>query len=671
MLNPHARFASFVVGSSNRLAATAAKAVAEAPGAAYNPLFFYARPGLGKTHLLMAIGHEAQAIDPSRIVEYVTVDDFVEAYHAALAAGQAEAYRRRFTEAHVVLVDDAQLLTDQRELQSELLRLIDVLMAADRQIVLAGDRPPEEIQSLDERLIRRFAGGLVIDIGAPDYETRLAILSRRVAERQVSFSPEVLAAVAELPIGTVRELLGALNRLIAQQAVVAGPVGVDEARKVLATLGHGRALAGARTGTDGTKAERGAQGPAAVGSASAPSLEAPATALLDCGEEFNSFLSDVSTAVSQQVDRWRQRVTEAALRHRAEGFHTARLDALLANEIAVDPAEALARFDSDIEVLRLLQAEIAEVAPSLIGEAALHDPDRAPEAESLVADAREAGDPLPGPSPRYTLAQFVDGPSTRTAVEAIRAAASAPGQRYNPLMIIGKAGVGKTHLLHALGHALKSAGVARVAVFDGKDFVDGLVAALADGSITRWRQRLRRADAFLLDDVGSLAGKERSQEELYLLHNILLESGRQMAFTAVAAPSQLPGLEPRLATRLSGGLVLELGPPDREARVNEVERLLGGKVDPDLVDYLGARAVGSLRELQQLVQRLSSAAEERETPLSMEVARAILEGNPGVLPRSPRRGNGLLAPGSGAIRSREKMIETWPDITDRLIEEWN
>ena len=128
---------------------------------------------------------------------------------------------------------------------------------------------------------------------------------------------------------------------------------------------------------------------------------------------------------------------------------------------------------------------------------------------------------------------------------------------------------------------------------------------------------------------GSLAGKERSQEELYLLYNLLLESGRQMAFTAVAAPSQLPGLEPRLATRLGGGLVLELGPPDREARVSEVERLLGGKVDPDLVDYLGARAVGSLRELQQLVQRLSSAAEERETPLSMEVARAILEGNPG------------------------------------------
>lgn len=659
MLNPHARFASFVVGSSNRLAATAAKAVAEAPGAAYNPLFVYARPGLGKTHLLTAIGHEAQAIDPSRIVEYVTVDDFVEAYHAALAAGQAETYRRRFTEAHVVLVDDAQLLSDQRELQSELLRLIDVLMAADRQIVLAGDRPPEEIQSLDERLIRRFAGGLVIDIGVPDYETRLAILSRRVVERQVSFAPDVLAVVAELPIATVRELLGALNRLIAQQAVAAGPVGVDEARKVLATLGHGRAPAVQGLGP--------AAPAAPVGSSAAPpsGLRPPATP-----DEFSSFLSDVSTAVSQQVDRWRQRVTEAALRYRAEGFHTGRLDTLLAREIAVDPAEALATFEADVETLRVLQAEIAAVAPSLLVETALHDPDRVPAAEALVADAREAGEPLPGPSPRYALAQFATGPSTRPAVEAIRVAASAPGQRYNPLMIIGKPGVGKSHLLHALGHALKSAGVQRVAVFDGKDFVDGLVGALAEGSIGRWRQRLRRADAFLLDDVAALAGKERSQEELYLLYNLMLESGRQMAFTAVTAPARLPGFEPRLATRLGGGLVLELGPPDREARISEVERLLGAGVDPDLVDYLGGRAVSSLREVQQLVQRLLSAAEERETVLSVEVARAILEGTRGTTLRPPRRGSGLLAPGSGAIRSREKMIETWPDITDRLLEDW-
>jgi chromosomal replication initiator protein len=238
-------------------------------------------------------------------------------------------------------------------------------------------------------------------------------------------------------------------------------------------------------------------------------------------------------------------------------------------------------------------------------------------------------------------------------------------------VIVGKGGVGKTHLVHAFGHALKASGLSRVAVIDGKEFVDGLVGALADGTISRWRQRLRRVDAFLLDDVGALAGKERSQEELYLLYNLLLESGRQMAFTAAAAPATLPGFEPRLATRLSGGLVVELGPPDREARVSEIERLLGSTASPDLVDYLAARGVGSLREVQQLIQRLMSAAEERDAALSVDVARAILEGTTATVARAPRRGSGLLAPGSGAIRSREKMIETWPDIAERLLEDWN
>lgn len=654
MLNPQSRFASFVVGSSNRLAATAAKAVAEAPGAAYNPLWFYAKPGLGKTHLLMAIGHEAQIIDPSRTVEYVTVDDFVEAYHAALAAGQAETYRRRFTEADLVLLDDAQLLTDQRELQSELLRLIDVLMASNRQIVLAGDRPPEEIQALDERLIRRFAGGLVIDIGAPDYETRLAILARRVQDRQIGFAPEVLAAVAELPIATVRELLGALNRLIAQQAVLDTPLSGAEARTLLAGLGH---VAPERT-----------EAPIDVAAAE-PSTNDSAG---DGGpDEFDDFLSDLSATVSTQVDRWRQRVTEVSLRCTGEGFRCARLDALLAGELASDPESVLEAFERDLDALRALQAELSELAPSLLGEAALHDPDRLAEAEALVAEAREAGEPLPGPLTRYALELFAESASTRPAMEAIRAAALQPGQLYNPLVIVGPTGTGKTHLLHAFGDALRRGGLTRVAVFDAQQFVDGLVTALGDGSIARWRQRLRRVDALLLDDVGAFSGKERSQEELYLLHNLLLESGRQMAFTASCLPSQLEGFEPRLATRLAGGIVLELGAPDREARLQEVARLLGAAAhDSDLVEYLTARPASSMREVQQLLQRLTSAAEERQATLSLELARTILEGSPVAIPRWPRRGSGLLAPGGGAVRSREKMVDIWPAIAERLYEEW-
>lgn len=649
MLSVHATFASFVVGTANRLAATAAKAVAEAPGAMYNPLFIYARPGLGKTHLLMAIGQEARAIDPARTVEYVTVDDFVEAYHAALAGGQAEAYRRRFTDADLVLLDDAQLLSDRRELQAELLRLIDVLTAADRQIVLAGDRPPEEIQALDERLIRRFAGGLVIDIGAPDYETRLAILARRAAERGTTFPTDVLEAVAELPITTVRELLGALNRLVAQQAVQADPLTAAQARSLLAALGHRDDPVGGGT-LPGTLE---------------PVVPPPA-------DEFSDFLTDLTATVAQRVDRWRQRVTETALRHAGEGFRTARLETLLATDLAEDPETVLAAWEADVAVLRTLQAEMAELMPDLLGEAALHDPDRVEEARMLVADARDAGPPLPGPSARFTLPQFAEGSGSRPVVEAIRSAAAAPGQRYNPLVIVGRSGAGKTHLLHAFGHALREAGLARVAVMDGRLFVAELVAALGDGSVPRWRQRLRRADAFLLDNVGELAGKERSQEELYLLYNLLLESGRQMAFTMAVPPSQLEGFEPRLATRLAGGLVVELGLPDRAAKLHEVERLLGpAAVSPDLVDYLASRPASSLRELHQVVQRVMTAADERDIPLTLVTARRLLEGEPVEAARPPRRGSGLLAPGSGALRSREKMTETWPDVAERLIEEWD
>jgi chromosomal replication initiator protein len=125
--------------------------VAESPGAVYNPLFVYAGSGLGKTHLLMAIGHAAQEINPQVTVEYLTLDDFVEAFHTAIAAGQGDAYRRRYAEVGVLLVDDVQFLTHRREMQAELLRLTNTMLSSGRQIVLSSDRPPNEIEALDER----------------------------------------------------------------------------------------------------------------------------------------------------------------------------------------------------------------------------------------------------------------------------------------------------------------------------------------------------------------------------------------------------------------------------------------------------------------------------------------------------------------------------------------
>ncbi|MBW8772309.1 MAG: ATP-binding protein [Gemmatimonadetes bacterium] len=232
-LNPRFRFDAYVVGTANRLAVTAAKAVAESPGSAYNPLFVYGGPGLGKTHLLMAVGHFARGIDASLTVDYITCDDFVEAFHAAIGAGQGDAYRRRYAETGLLLLDDVQFLTHRREVQAELLRLVDQMTAAGRQIVMSSDRPPSEIEALDERLIQRFAGGLVIDISAPDLETRIAILRRQAEERNQQIDPGVLEVVATIIDSNVRELIGGLNRLIAWQSVSDRPIDPDTAREVL------------------------------------------------------------------------------------------------------------------------------------------------------------------------------------------------------------------------------------------------------------------------------------------------------------------------------------------------------------------------------------------------------------------------------------------------------
>jgi chromosomal replication initiator protein len=212
-----------------------------------------------------------------------------------------------------------------------------------------------------------------------------------------------------------------------------------------------------------------------------------------------------------------------------------------------------------------------------------------------------------------------------------------------------------------------------VACLRAQDFVDDLIKAIDRDRVTWWRARYRRITALLLDDVHILAGKDRTQEELFWLYNLLAESGRQMIFTSTVAPQQLEGIEPRLRTRLEAGLVVELSPPEREVREAIVARLLREKVgeaDPELAAYLAARPVETVRGLQGLVQRVVAAAEAEEERPSPGLARQVLEGSPvGPARRSSgMRQSGLLSP-TGSLRSREKMVWDWPDIPDRLIEE--
>ncbi len=647
-LSPQMRFDGFIVGPANRLAAAAARAVAESPGTGYNPLFIYARPGFGKTHLLMAIGHAAQAINPALVVEYVTLDDFVEAFHTAVGAGQGDTYRRRFVEADILLLDDVQFVTHRRETQAELLRLVDQMEASGRQVVLTSDRPPADIEAFDERLLRRVAGGLVVDIAAPDYETRVAILRRKAEERQVAFKAGVLDTVASLALDSVRELVGALNRLVAFQSVGNTLLDPEQARLVL-----------------GVRATAQDVPPAPAATSSAPASEAPA-------DEFGEFLSEVAETLTRQVEGWRRRVEEAVARWEGQGYRTARLAGLLDRGVDSDPGEALAAFVADVERLQALQAKAAALSDDLAANAVFRDPDAIRAAEEFLARAAEGASPPPPPEAIWVFEDLVESEGNRVALRSAREAALRPGTAYNPLVIVGGAGVGKTHLLHAVGNLLVGSQGSVVACLNAQDFSEELSEALARDRVGAWRARYRRAQALLLDDVQLLAGQERTQEELYLLFNHLAGQGAQLAFTASAEPGEIEGLAARLASRLAGGLVVHLPPPEREVRQAVIERLLGARydrVDAELAGYLAGRPAESVRAVQAFVQRVEAAADARHAEPDVALAREVLEG---AAPRAPRPAAGVRTSGVGAsgFRSPEKALWEWPDIGERLIEEW-
>jgi chromosomal replication initiator protein len=658
-LNAKYSFDSFVVGAANRLAVTAGRAVAENPGSAYNPLFIYSGSGLGKTHLLMAVGQAAKTRAPALNIEYLTLDEYVEAFHAAVAAGQGDAFRRRFQNVDVLLVDDVQFLTNRKEMQAELLRLTEALQVAGRQIVLTCDRPPAEIGDLDERLISRLSGGLVVDMGVPDYETRVAILRRKAEERGARFEPGVLETVAQAELGNVRELMGALNRLVAFQAVNDTSINAETARKLLGLVPD----AAAATAGAGAGAGRGS-GTAAKGEGGGGGAD-----------EFGAFLADVTVTVGKAVEAWRARVGEAVLRWEGEGYRTERLEALLDQQAPTAVDEAIAAYAQDVERLKELEAEVAELDPQAAGQSVFRDPDRLASAEQAAAKIREGAAPPPGPSAAFTLAAYAVGPSNQVAVSAALAVIEHPGKKYNPLVLIGKSGLGKTHLLHAIGLELARERRAVVACLSTQAFIDELIAAIDGNRVDWWQARYRRATALLLDDIHLVAGKERTQEELFNLFNLLQNKDRQLVFTAPAHPNTLTGLEERIVSRLEGGLVAELNEPDRDVKRAFLERMLSQQnvgPDPALIDYLADRPADSVRALVGVVQRLVGAAAAQDTPLTAGLAREVLEGQ---APRDTRRSSGfrtsgLVVSSLGGIKSREKMVWDWADVADRVIEEW-
>ncbi|GAB3995255.1 hypothetical protein GCM10029992_12030 [Glycomyces albus] len=232
-LNPRYNFDTFVIGSSNRFAHAAAFAVAEAPAKAYNPLFIYGGSGLGKTHLLHAVGHYAHDLGTAGSVRYVTTEEFTNDFINSLSDRRQQAFQRRYRDVDILLIDDIQFLMDRERTQEEFFHTFNALHNANKQLVISSDRSPKQLQTLEDRLRTRFEWGLLADIQPPDLETRIAILRKKAVQDNLNVPTDAVEFIASQIQHSIRELEGALIRVTAYASLNRKPVDLGLAEEVL------------------------------------------------------------------------------------------------------------------------------------------------------------------------------------------------------------------------------------------------------------------------------------------------------------------------------------------------------------------------------------------------------------------------------------------------------
>ena len=232
-LRPEYNFNTFVVGDNNRFAHAASLAVAEAPSTAYNPLFLYGGPGLGKTHLMHAIGNEVLFNNKNSKVLYVPSERFTNEFIDALKSASTEKFRQKYRNIDVLLIDDIQFIAGKKQLQEEFFHTFNTLHDFGKQIVISSDRPPRDIPLLEERLKSRFEWGLLADVSMADYETRLAILRKKADEQHVIIDDEILSDIALKIDSNIRELEGVFKKLVAQASLTNTPITMEMAEKAI------------------------------------------------------------------------------------------------------------------------------------------------------------------------------------------------------------------------------------------------------------------------------------------------------------------------------------------------------------------------------------------------------------------------------------------------------
>ena len=615
-LDPKLTFDSFVVGPANRLASAAARRAAESPGSSYNPLFFYSASGLGKSHILNAVAHHVLRAEEGRSAEYMTLENYLGELTDALERGEREAFRERFVGLSILLLDDIQFLAGQAEAQEMLLRTLDDLSKAGSQIVLASDRAPAEIDSLDARLLSRFAGGLIVDIAAPEFETRVAIIRRKAAERGQELDQGVAEAIARAPFRNVRELGGALNKVFATQDLEERKVGPEEI-------------------------------PALVGTGEASSVTA---------DEFGSFMEDLTESLAETVQAkeapWRKAFRDAVDAAEREGFVADRLASHQGGEEPEDWTAMLETFQAELQRLREIEEELEELENPWpeAAQGLLRDPDRLEEAETLLTSVQERQRPFPRLGPGPGLSQL-DGVPT-LALRAARQLVTAEKPEYNPLYLWSDSQQGVRSILGAAGRSFQTQRPdARMAVTSVEDFAQDFIRALGEGVAGAWRERWWTVDLLLVHGVEALSDTERAQDEFFHLFEALKRRGARVFLAADRPPAGIEGIDERLRSRFEGGLVLDV-----EVQVGRTWGDLT-LVAHDAVDTPTATEAGSVSRLWDDEDEVEAASEPVETA-----------------PEAP--GEELVEPTKGSpddaggwYPSRENVVIHWPELDRLLVEE--
>ncbi len=638
-------FENFVVGPANRLASAAARRAAETPGSAYNPLFIYSAPGLGKTHILGAVTHQVGEIHPDKKILYQTMEVYLGKLGSALGKGTEDRFRGRYTKLDVLLLDDVQFLTEKPEAQETLLQTLDSLTGEGRQVILASDRPPIEMEGLDARLRTRFEGGLLVEIGAPEYETQMAIIRKITEAREQGLDPGVADVVGRQGIQNVRELTGALNQVLALQELEERTVSAAEAAAMLQED-------------------------------EVPDLD---------GTELGQFLEELSDSVAAHVDSqeapWRKLLRETVEEAEAEEFKADPLRRLLQEDTPIDDVGGvLEDFKQTIGRLKNIKEEL-ETVGNPWPEAAhgvLKDTERLEEARALLSSARERARAFP---------EIPDGPDLfdlkgqlpRSVIETADRLVGSDKPEYSPLYVWSPDGEAARVLLQAAGRTVPSdEDSPHVAVISLAGFAEEFKQALSAGVAGAWRERWWSADFLFVHSAQEVAIAERAQDEFVHLLEALQRRKARIMVAADRLPSEIDNIDDRLRTRFEAGLVVEVSVRASDLPLELLESLEGPDERPEVsardsedlaaqdrewirsfapatgASVTGASATGASATGVASVARPGSG--EKVEGIEAVIASAVVK------PDSVRP-QGMWAP------SVENVVWEWPRLEDRIVKD--